>query len=256
MRTSRIAILASLALSLALCAAADAQVANVGGPTTAPANVIVPVLPQQEGALESTPIRRASRAGANATTAPAARNPNSLSTGLDWKRVGYSLAIVVGLILVMRWGSRFFLPGGRGFNSSRAVKVLTRNVISPKQQLLVIQVGRRVVVVGDSGQQMNPLCEITDPDEVAELVGRIREDAREPVGKAFSTLFSRAGSSYEPPAPAAAPMYGAGAPAVDAGGRGEQVDVGLEDPALAGTRQELTGLMEKVRLLSRQFPRA
>jgi hypothetical protein len=101
---------------------------------------------------------------------------------------------------------------------------------------------------------MNPLCEITDPDEVAELVGRIREDAREPIGKAFSTMFSRAGSSYEPAA-ASDESAGAGTPVVASGGRDGRLDDGPEDPALAGTRQELSGLMEKVRLLSRQFPR-
>nr|MBA3273479.1 flagellar biosynthetic protein FliO [Chthoniobacterales bacterium] len=108
--------------------------------------------------LENTVIRRNS---SSATTQPgagtAAVRPN---TGLDVKRVSYSLAIVICLILALRWGGRLLFPGAKAFRPSRAVQVLSRNIISPKQQVIVLQVGRRVVVVGDSGAQMNPLCEI------------------------------------------------------------------------------------------------
>ena len=151
------------------------------------------------------------------------------------------LAIVLSLIFVMRWGGKRLFPQSAGQRASRAVNVLARNVISPKQQLLVIQVGKRLIVVGDSGQQMNALCEITDADEAAALIGQIEGERREPVaiGKPFGALFGRADAQYGlkdvPPA-------------------ADQSDE-QADPSAQGTRDELNGLMDRVRLMSQQFRR-
>ncbi len=178
------------------------------------------------------------------------------TTGLDVKRVCYSLAIVIALILALRWGGRLLFPGAKAFRPSRAVQVLSRNIISPKQQVIVLQVGRRVVVVGDSGAQMNPLCEITDPDEVASLIGQIRENERDPMAKTFSSLFGRAGAPYAPTQTGAKPELDEDDADTEQSGQRDRVEVGLEDPALASTRQELNGLMDKVRLVARQFNRS
>ena len=57
-------------------------------------------------------------------------------------------------------------------------------------QMVVAGAHRRVIVVGDSGTQMNTLCEISDPDEVAGLVGQLREE-KTVAAAAFSSLFGR-----------------------------------------------------------------
>jgi flagellar protein FliO/FliZ len=207
--------------------------------------------PAQVESLEHSIIRRSGSlrpATQPGSTTTAVRTNN----GLDVKRVTWSLAIVLGLILALRWGGRILFPSAKSSRSSRAVQVLSRNILSPKQQVLVLQVGRRVVVVGDTGQQMNPLCEITDPDEVAALIGQIREGDRDPMTRTFSNLFGRAGASYSPPTDPTDPEQDARA----IEGRDDSVDVGLEDPALSATRQEINGLMDKVRLVARQFSRS
>ena len=58
-----------------------------------------------------------------------------------------------------------------------AVKVLSRCTISPRQHLLVVQFGKRLVLVGDSGSNLNPLCEIADPDEAASVLAQAREES-------------------------------------------------------------------------------
>ena len=70
--------------------------------------------------------------------------------------------------------------------------------MSPKQQVLLLQVGRRVVVIGDGGGAgMRPLCEITDPDEVAALVGDLKSaDAAIAPARSFGTLFKRAADPF------------------------------------------------------------
>jgi flagellar biogenesis protein FliO len=187
-------------------------------------------------------IRRPS--DASPTTRQAAATKSAV--GFDTQRVLLSLVIVLALIFVLRYLSQRMFGKTVAGRSSRAVQVLSRNVISPKQQLLVVRVGRRLVVVGDSGQQMNALCEITDPDEMAALIGQLHEERRESGGNPFGAIFGRAGAEFgngnanEPPRP---------------------VDVADEEDGSTGpsgvdeTRDELNGLMDKVRGMSRQFRR-
>jgi len=169
--------------------------------------------------------------------------------GFDTSRVVLSLAIVLGLIFALRWAAQRLFGKTVSNRASRAVQVLSRNVISPKQQLLVVQVGRRLVVVGDSGQQMNALCEITDPDEITALVGQLHEEKRESTGNPFGALFGRAGSQFEKHDEPQRPVG-------VADDEDEEMADGSTGPSsVQGTRDELSGLMDKVRVMSRQFPR-
>jgi flagellar biogenesis protein FliO len=110
-------------------------------------------------------------------TASRPATPNQYSSPLDFRRVAIALGIVLGLVFVCRWAARWMFPSAAVGRSSQVMKVLSRSVIAPKQQLLLIQVGRRLVLVGDCGQQMNALAEISDPDEVAGLLGQLRAGA-------------------------------------------------------------------------------
>ncbi len=209
-------------------------------------SAIAPAVPTA-AAVEDAIIRRP--ANATATTRQAGATKSS-AVGFDTSRVVLSLAIVLALIFVLRWLSQRLLGKSVAARASRAVQVLSRNVISPKQQLLIVQVGRRLVVVGDSGQQMNALCEITDAEEMAALIGQIHEEKRESTGSAFGALFGRTGSEFgekgekenEPPRPA--------------GVADEDDDGSSTGPSgVQETRDELSGLMDTVRGMSRQFRR-
>jgi flagellar protein FliO/FliZ len=214
--------------------------------------------PSKAAAIDSAPrVRTAASSPAPVETiirrpsnsAPTTQQAGATKTstiGFDSKRVVLSLAIVLGLIFALRWVSQRLFGKTVGGRASRAVQVLSRNVISPKQQLLVVQVGRRLVVVGDSGQQMNALCEITDPEEMAALIGQLHEEKRESSSNPFGSIFGRAGRAFEkenePP---------------------QSLDVTDEDDDRSAgpsrdeqeTRDELSGLMDKVRGMSRQFRR-
>src|SRR5688500_14932836 len=105
------------------------------------------------------------------TAVPATSQPSS-ATSLDTGRVFVALVAVLALILLLRWALRRFVPAALARNS-RGIRVVGRTYLGPKQQILVLQVGRRLLVVGDSGQQLNTLCEITDQDEAAALLGQV-----------------------------------------------------------------------------------
>ena len=186
-------------------------------------------------ALGDEPIRtRSGEAARQGETVPDMRAP-----AMDYPRVLGALGIVIGLIFLLRWGGRLLFPTATGRSSSRAVEVLSRSVLAPKQQVMLLRVGRRLIVVGDSGSQMNSLCEIADPDEVAALVGQLRDEKIAGAAR-FGSLFGR----FRKPFEAADEELVAPAPPLQ----------DEEDPApLTSAREELSGLRERVRLLSDQF---
>ncbi|MFT3788928.1 MAG: flagellar biosynthetic protein FliO [Tepidisphaeraceae bacterium] len=105
-----------------------------------------------------------------ATRPPGSTTGNTGST-LDLPRVLAALAIVVALIFGLRWAARRFLGAGGTTTRNRNVRVLSRSPIAPRQQILLLQVGRRVIVTADCAGQLSTLANIEDPDEVAQLIG-------------------------------------------------------------------------------------
>lgn len=199
------------------------------------------------------PIQRNDTAATRPTTQKAAtRAP---STGFNPTRLVTALGVVLVLILLLRWvGRRFFGMADRG-RSTRAVQVLSRSPISPRQQLVLLRVGRRLLVVADGGGQMNTLSEITDADEVAALLGQLQDDHAGRMTTTFGSLFGKMRAPFEPEA-AAGNAASDQEPDDDAAVLRRpalRVPAEEDDPAVESTRQELSGLMDKVRTLSRQF---
>ena len=104
--------------------------------------------------------------GGRDAASPEAAAPAS---GPSASRIGGSLAAVVALIVVAGFAYRR-VAGGAGGGGGSVVRLVGRSVLTPKHQVMVLQVGRRLVVVGDAGHGMQPLCEVTDPEEVTEVL--------------------------------------------------------------------------------------
>jgi flagellar biogenesis protein FliO len=163
------------------------------------------------------------------------------------QRVILALAIVLGLIFALRWIGRKYFPSIAGPRGHGAVRVLSRTPITPKQQVLLMHVGRRVIVVADNGTQMSPLSEIRDPDEVAQLIGQVTSTA--PAG-AFESTFTKAQESFEEQSSDTSAIE---APIESSPGSEEASDETAE--SIVAARSEINGLMEKVRGLAQQFGR-
>lgn len=79
-----------------------------------------------------------------------------------------SLAVVAllggALLILRRFGrnSRFLGAGG-------PIRVLARKPLGPKQEIFLVEVGTRVIMVGSTREQLTALGEFTGPDEVAAL---------------------------------------------------------------------------------------
>ena len=185
--------------------------------------------------------RHATTQGAATVSAPV--------DGFDFTRVVLALGVVIGLIFALKWGAKRFAPGGVIGGHSRAIQVVSRTVISPKQQLMLVKVGRRLVLVSNTSPAgMSPICEIRDEDEVSELLGHISAEKGDSVTKAFGSLFRREEEKFTPNEDDDAPSERI---------RKAPADENDEEAvAVSATRDELHGLMEKVRLVSKQFKRS
>lgn len=227
MRT-RLAILVIGLLMFAGAAPAADPVHLVTTPTTAPTAAAV--------AVDDTPlpVRRTAPATQSAT---AGRTAGGSSDPLDMKRMGIALVIVLGAMYVTHlvW-KRLGMPGA-GNRNAGALQVVSRLSLSPKQQVVLLRVGRRVVLVGNSGGQMNSLCEIADPDEVAGLLGQAATERTDSISaESFNAVLGGEEKRFEDEQNVDLPANGA-----------------EEHQALSHTRDELNDMMDKVRNLSRQF---
>ena len=97
---------------------------------------------------------------------------------------------------------------------------------------------------------MNPLCEITDPDEVAAMLGNLSAEKAGSASRSFTSLLGRANR--------AADVQEMNRPLEDepeAAPEEEMVAAAPTATSRAFSRDELSGLIEKVRNLQLQFER-
>jgi flagellar biogenesis protein FliO len=203
---------------------------------------------QDTSALDSQPILRdGTTDGDSAKAKPISSSLNSF----DPTRVLLALGAVIGLILLLRWGVKKMVPGVAASRSTQAMKVLSRCVVSPRQRLLLVQVGNRLVVVGDGGSQLNPLCQITDAEEVSALLAQVREESTT-IAARFDSIFGRAKKGFGgDEEEGAAPKE----PEAESGNDESEAEAATDETIVA-TRDELAGLSNKVRDLAKQLGRA
>ena len=100
-------------------------------------------------------------------------------------------------------------------------------------------------MVGDSGAQLNPLCEITNEEEVAAILAQVREESAT-AARRFDLLFGRARKGFDEEH---APAQQIESPAEAMFDPSHEIN----HPALSQTQNELVGLSDKVRNLARQL---
>lgn len=239
-------------VTLVLIAFFQLAAATAPAQTTKPTEPVV-TRPMPARAFNAQPLRRTTpsrgvTAESDATDEvagePAAKSPSS---GFGTFRVLLSLGIVVALILAMKMFGQKLVPGGvAGRGSSRTVEMLSRSTIGPKQQVLLIRVGRRrVLVVSDCGGKLEPLDRITDADEITELTNQLVTEKSGTANTAFASLFGRSTEKFQandPPEEADAEER-----------KSSPVDDEMVDANVAATQHELQGLLAKVRKVSNKL---
>jgi len=113
--------------------------------------------------------------------------------GGGWWQTALALLLVVGLIFLARYLLRRL--GGRAVKTGGgAVDVLARTSVSPRQQLLLVRLGQRLLLVGSGPEGMTPLSEITDPQEVERMVKLIETSKAE----SFAEILRRKAAAIRP----------------------------------------------------------
>jgi flagellar biogenesis protein FliO len=102
-----------------------------------------------------------------------------------------ALAVVLALIflfraLLTRWTGR----SGAGTNSP-LIEVLHRAAVAPRQHVLLIRMGSRLLLVNESANGLRTLAHIRDPQEVADLLANLAAGKSSSASSGFHDLMKR-----------------------------------------------------------------
>jgi flagellar biogenesis protein FliO len=142
--------------------------------TAAPAPLAAPV-----------PLSSTGRGGLNPRT-PAGRPAGGLPAAVS---VAGSLALVLGLFLLVAWAMRRAAPRGSALLPSDVFEVLGRAPLAGRQQAHLLRCGRKLLLVSITPAGAETLTEVTEPAEVERLAGLCRQ-AQSP-GAAFRQIFQQ-----------------------------------------------------------------
>ena len=190
--------------------------------------------PERRPTTDFDEDRPLGRAQADNGAAPPGDTPaEQLSSGPSWLlNTVTGLGAVLGLILLLR--ALYARITGRAMSSGQhpAVEVLARVAVAPRNHVLLIRLGQRILVLGDSAQGLTNLATIEDPDEIAGLLKSVVAGRPNSISRGFSQLLGRFNHEYPDDLSAAAGLD-----------RGKQ--------RTGRARDEVSGLLSRVRALSR-----
>jgi flagellar biogenesis protein FliO len=148
-----------------------------------------PSASEPTAAMSKSPALKLAPRGVKLATArdrPAAPTP-SAAVGT----VASSLAIVLGLFVVLLWISKRFAPAGTAPLPKEAVELLGRATLTGRQTMQLIRVGNRLLLVALSAGGAETLTEITDPVEVEHLAGLCRHGKADSASASFNRVLSQ-----------------------------------------------------------------
>lgn len=81
--------------------------------------------------------------------------------GIDVLKTFAALAFVLGLIFILAWAYRKYLPtGSPAGKEQEGWRVLGSRMLGPGRQIIVLEVGRKLLLVGMTKEHMSPLMEV------------------------------------------------------------------------------------------------
>lgn len=124
---------------------------------------------------------------------PAGKIPASLIT------VASSLAVVLGLFVGLIWLTRKFgsHSGTGGAIPKEVLQPLGSTAIDSRTRLTLVRCGNRIVVLAQSASGVQPITEITAPDEVHALTAACLGDAKQAFAATLKSLETeRSGAGF------------------------------------------------------------
>jgi len=184
-------------------------------------------------AFESRLLGRTHTAPVGADKGGAAQPATAPLGGLDWLlRTVAALAAVLGLILLCRAVMIRFTGRVVATGRNSAVELLSRLNVSPRNHILLVRIGGRILVLGESPAGLDTLAEVQDSEEVADLLQSVTSTKSGSVTHSFSQLLHRFNGEYS-----------------DAQ-RIEQEGADGQEYDIDRTRDQVTGLVGRIRALT------
>lgn len=157
----------------------------------------------------------------NNETRTVARRESAGSPGLI--RDLWPLLVVLVLVAAIALFLKKFIPARRLMSGSQVLRIVARTHVTPKQQLMLVKLGRRMVLLGVSPERINTLSTVDDPDQVASLLGEAASSQDHSSSQAFAESMREEAGAYADPS---------------------------DEDATSATRGQVRGLLEKVRSLA------
>ena len=102
-----------------------------------------------------------------------------------------SLFLVLGLFFLAAWMLKRGMPKGASLLPSEVVEVLGRAPLGGKQQVHLLRIGNKMLLVAISAGGAETLTEITDPLEVDRLAGLCQQQSPHSATNAFKQIFQQ-----------------------------------------------------------------
>ncbi len=167
-----------------------ADAAWIGGPAAPVSSQVVTA-----AASESIATRAATRTPLDPPTAKTATHSESGggSTLKMLLSVGSSLLIVLGLFLGVAWLARKTMNTTLGGLPKQVVSILGRTPLAPRQQLVLVRFGSKLVLVSMIQGEARTISEITDPLEVDQLAGLCESHQPGSITQSFRSILQQSG---------------------------------------------------------------
>jgi hypothetical protein len=127
--------------------------------------------------LSANPAVKTPAAAGPAAAGVAASQPASsmsLPSGLkNMAEVAAALAIVIGLIFVGKAAVRKFVPGANAPAGKGVIEILARHPLSKNQSIVLVRIGSQIVALNQGKDASESVLVISDPAEVAKIIGQI-----------------------------------------------------------------------------------
>ncbi len=165
--------LATLLLLAGVFAPAEAEPPPLSRVVDAPQDAWMNLEPELPASPASQKLRRSAEGAVRRADEP----ERTGGAAPSWLRSGGSLAAVVGLIALVAWGWRAMGGAPLPLRSRRPgmIDVISRTMLSPRQSLLLVRIGPRMVLIGATPDALRCLHVIEDPDLTAQLSGEAQQ---------------------------------------------------------------------------------
>ena len=102
----------------------------------------------------------------------------------------FYIIIFCSLFMLVMWSVRKYIPGHRQLFAHPAMEVLGRTHLDPRRYVALLRIGKRIIVVGVSPEQLTQLSEITSESEISEIMEVARPKSEQGLN-IFQRFFQR-----------------------------------------------------------------